>query len=78
MLTSAWSSVTVETIVNCFRKAKISEESQSEALSDEDNPFKELQDEMDSLRAVKPNLMPENITDTDLVDVDTDLQMLKF
>ena len=42
MLVSTWDALTTETIVNCFRKAGISTESQEAAVAEEDNPFKEL------------------------------------
>ena len=48
MLVSAWNSVFIETIVNCFRKAGISPANQEAAIAEEeDDPFKALQDEID-------------------------------
>ena len=52
MLVSAWNAFTTETIVNCFRKAGISAENQNAAIAEEDDPFKELQGEIDALRTV--------------------------
>ena len=43
MLDVAWRRVTTKTAVNCFEKARISKEKQSEALLDADDPFKDLQ-----------------------------------
>ena len=37
-----WGKVTTKTVVNCFEKAGISKEKQSEALLDADDPFKDL------------------------------------
>ena len=42
MLVSAWDSVTTKTVVNFFRKSKISSESQNAAITEDDNPFKRL------------------------------------
>ena len=60
MLVSAWDSVTTKTVVNCFRKIKISSESQNAAISEDDNHFKELE-EIENLRSVQPNLVLDTI-----------------
>ena len=44
MFDLAWEKVTTKTVLNCFEKAGISKEKQSEAVLDADNPFKDLQD----------------------------------
>ena len=59
---------------NCFRKAGISTESQESVIA-EDDPFKELQDEIDALRSVQPDLITEDIDAASLTDVDADLQL---
>lgn len=41
-LVSSWSAVPPHVIIKCFSKAGISDSSQQVALTDEDNPFKEL------------------------------------
>ena len=46
--------VIIETVVNCFCKAGIFAENQDAAIAEEDNPFKDLQDEIDALRTVQP------------------------
>ena len=66
MLVSAWEAVTVTTVVNCFRKSKISVESQNAAIAEDDNPFKELEEEMDSLRAIQPDLDTDATSFTDV------------
>ena len=70
MLVSAWNALTTETIVNCFRKAGIFGENQDTAIAEEDDPFKDLQDEIDALRTVQPDLIPEDINAASLVDID--------
>ena len=42
LLTAAWECVSPITLVNCFRKASISSESQARSQSDDDDPFKLL------------------------------------
>ena len=42
LLTAAWECVSPITLVNCFRKAGISSESQARSQSDDDDPFKLL------------------------------------
>ena len=61
MLVSAWNAFTTETIVKCFRKAGISAENQDAIITEEDDPFKDLQDEIDALRTVQLDLIPEDI-----------------
>ena len=48
-LTLLGGKVTTKTVVNCFEKAGISKENQSDALLDVDNPFKDLQEQLDML-----------------------------
>ena len=69
MLVSAWNALTTETIVNCFRKAGISAENQDAAIAEEDDLFKDLQDEIDALQTIQPDLIPEDISAASLVDV---------
>ena len=46
---------------NCFSKAGINDSSQQVALTDEDNPFKELIKELEELRGVHPNAVPKKV-----------------
>ena len=73
MLISAWDTVSIETIVNCFRKAGISPANQEAAIAEEDDPFKDLQDETDVLRNVQPDLVPEDVNASSLIDVDSEV-----
>ena len=67
MLDVAWGKVTTKTVFNCFEKAGISKEKQSEALLDADNPFKDLQEQFDKLSVYNPKLFPEGTTANDIV-----------
>ena len=66
-----------ETIVNCIRKAGISAENQDAAIAEEDDPFKDLQDEIDALRTVQPDHIPEDINAASLVDVDAEVSAVQ-
>ena len=49
MLDSAWDALSTQTIVNCFRKSGISTESQETTIAEDDDPYRELQDEIEDL-----------------------------
>ena len=44
MLVAAWDAVTTKTLVNCFRKSKISSKSQKTVITEDDDLFKELEE----------------------------------
>ena len=69
MLDLAWRKVTTKTVVNCFEKAEISKEKQSEALLDADDPFKDLQEQLEKLALYNPEFFPEGTTANDIVSV---------
>ena len=73
MLVSAWDALSTQTIVNSFRKSGISTESQETAIAEDDNPFRELQDKIDDLRSVQPNLIEENFDATTFAHVDAEV-----
>ena len=77
MLLSAWNALITETIVNCFCKAGISAENQDAATAEEDDPFKELQDEIDALRTVQLDHIPEDINAASLIDVDAEVSAIQ-
>ena len=77
MLVSAWNVLTTESIVNCFRKAGISAENQDAAIAEEDDTIKDLQDEIDALRTVQLDLIPEDINAASLVDVDAEVSAVQ-
>ena len=77
MLVSAWNSVSIETIANCFRKAGISSANQEAARAEEDDPFKDLQEDIDVLRNVQPYLVPEDVNASSLIDVDSEVSAVQ-
>ena len=60
-------------IINCFEKAEIPNEKQSEALLDADDPFKNVQEQLDKLAVYNPEFFPEGTTANDIVSVDDSL-----
>ena len=70
MLDVARGKVTTKTVLNCFEKAGISKEKQSEALLDADDPLKDLQEQVDKLAIYNPKFFPEGTTANDIVPVD--------
>ena len=77
ILEVAWEKITTKTVVNCFEKAGISKEKQSEALLDADNPFKDLQKQLDKLTVYNPKFFPEETTTNDIVSVDDSLNSIE-
>ena len=72
MLVSAWNALSNETIVN-FREAKISTANQEAAVANEDDLFKDLQNEIDVLRNLQPEFVPEDVKEALLTDVDAEV-----
>ena len=70
LLVSAWNEVSQTTIVNCFKKAKISEKDQTIAINDEDDPFKEISENLKELREKESSPVLENMTAEDFATVD--------
>ena len=48
-LVSSWNVVSWETIVNCFKKSNIIQSNQQAVVSDDDNSFKSLQEDLENL-----------------------------
>ena len=70
LLSSSWEDVSKETVVNCFRKAKISAEDQIDAVEDNDDPFKDLNDDLAELKEKDPSLLPDDFSAEESVDID--------
>ena len=49
MLNLAWQEVKTSTIINCFAKAGISKDQQKSSQSDDDDPFRDLQNQIEKL-----------------------------
>ena len=70
MLASVWNKVSQVTIVNCFRKAKISDKDQTIAINNEDDIFKEINEDLQELQEKDSSLVPESMTAEDLASAD--------
>lgn len=73
MLVSASNSVSIKTFTNCFRKEGISPANNEAAIAEEEDSFIDLQDEIDALWKVQPDLVPENAMVSSLTDVDSEV-----
>ena len=62
MLHVTWGKLITKTVVNCFEKAGISKEKQSETLLHANDPFKDLQEQLDKLAVYNPKFFPEGTT----------------
>ena len=70
MLAASWSMVSEMTIVNCFAKAGLSSEDQHQAASDEDNPFKDLVEELTKLQIRDQQFASANTSAEEFIDCD--------
>ena len=75
-LVSSWNAVSKEAIVNCFKKSNISQSNQQAAVNDDDDPFKNLLEDLEKLHkldnnSIQPNISAESFADLDSEDVTT-------
>ena len=57
-----WKAVSEETIVNCFKKVNISHASKQTALTNADDPFKSLEEELEKLRKLDENTVQDTLS----------------
>ena len=62
MLEQSWLALPDTTVINCFKKAGISKESQQDSIQNTDDPFAQLSEMLDELRAPDPDLAPDSLT----------------
>ena len=67
---SAWNELSQTTIANRFKKAKISEKDQTIPINDEDDPFKEINENLKELREKEATPVPKNMTAEDFPTAD--------
>ena len=64
-------------MVNCFRKFKISRESQKVTIAEDDNPFKELEEKIQNLLSIQPDLVLENMDAAFFTDIDAEVLIVQ-
>ena len=78
MLVAAWDAVTTKTLVNCFRKSKISSKSQKTVITEDDDLFKELEEEIEFLHSVQPDLVSKNMDEASFTDFDAEFLAIQL
>ena len=73
MLVAGWDAVMTKTVVNYFRKSKISSESQRAVLAEDNVPFKELKKEF----LFEPVLVSENMDEASFTAVDAEVPVVQ-
>ena len=73
ILVFSWGAVSVQTIVNCFRKAGTIPEAQNPAITDAGDPFSVLKEHLQRRRGIDPDIVPEGVTPESLIDVDKEV-----
>ena len=73
ILAGSWEVVTKETIINCFRKARIITAVQQAAIVDSDDPFKDLQESLNDLRKADSSMVLGDVTASALLSLDGDV-----
>ena len=73
MLARAWDQVSTTTIVDCFKKSKISATSQIEAINDCNNQFCDPKYQLDELTRRDPSLLQGNSAES-FVGFDNEIQ----
>ena len=70
------------TIINCFRKAGISRQSQEDSTQDTDDPFAQLAEILDELRVLDDELIQDGLNSETLIAIDeedaTSIQHILF
>ena len=69
-LVSSWSLVSEETIANSFKKADISHANQQTAVTDADDPFKSLEQELDNLQRLDQNAVQDTLSAESFIGLD--------
>ena len=60
-------------ITNCFKKAIITSETRHATIADSDDPIKDLNESLDSLKAADPDILPEGFSAENIIDVGHDV-----
>ena len=70
VLVKSWEAVFINTVINCFKKAGISKETQT-AINDEDDPHKSLAENINELK--KRGLADDRFDADEFIDIDLEI-----
>ena len=70
---SSWNAVSEETIANCFEKANTSHANQQTAVTDADDPFKSLEEELHNLQKLDQSAVQDNLSAESFIGLDSEV-----
>ena len=73
MLEQPWSALPDTSVINCFKKTGILKESTQNSIQDTGDPFAQLSEMLDELRALDPDLAPDSLTTETFIDTDEEV-----
>ena len=71
-LVSSWNAVSEEAIVNCFKKVNISHANQQTAVTDANDLFRSLEEELANLRKLYKNAVQDTLLEP-FVELDSEV-----
>ena len=69
----SWEAVTKVTVINCFKKTGINSGVQQAFIADSDDPFKDLQENLNQLKSADPSMVLEDVTAESIASLDDDV-----
>ena len=72
-LVSSWDVVSEEAIANCFKKVNISHLNQQTAVTDANDPFKGLEEELDNWRKLDQSIVQNNLSAKSFIGLDSEV-----
>ena len=70
ILVLSWEAVSAQSIVNCFKKARITPEAQNAAITDADDPFFNHKESLQQLHDIDPDKVTEGVIPEILIHID--------
>ena len=78
ILVTVWNTVTTKTVVNCFRKSKISNESEKVTIAEDNDLSKELEEEIENQRSIQLGFVLGNMDGASFTDVYTEVLAMQL
>ena len=72
-LVSSWNAVSEETMVNCLKKANVCQVNQQITVTDTDDPFKRLEEELDDLCNLDGNVVQGTLSAESFIELDSEI-----